>query len=189
MYSDFIKWVDMDKWNSICSSVYEAKVLNESSNRMLKEKYILAGLLLSNTSKNIKYVDLRDYDLLFKDWKLGTVEVKSGDYPMFSRKQFKPKSFVKLKLKNNYENKHDRQELGKEFDHLMVIQLAPKFTIAFVDYATAIDNMITTKDGFISNIPIEKFDIVYCDNRADPISNIEFNPMIFNSEQYKEAGL
>ena len=189
MYSDFIEWVDMDKWNSICSSVYEAKVLNESSNRILKEKYILAGLLLANTSNIIKYVDLRDYDLVFKDWKLGNIEVKTGEYPMFSRKQFKPKSFVKLKLKNNYENKTDRVELGKEFDHLMIVQLAPKFTIAFVDYATAIENMISVKDGFISNIPIEALDIVYCNDRAEPISNIEFNPMSFITEQYKKVGL
>ena len=121
------------------------------------------------------------------------IEVKDNNVEqalrVLKRKLQRDGFFKIIKLKNNYENKHDRQELGKEFDHLMVIQLAPKFTIAFVDYATAIDNMITTKDGFISNIPIEKFDIVYCDDRASPISNIEFNPMSFIAEQYKKAGL
>ena len=71
----------------------------------------------------------------------------------------------------------------------MIVQLSPKFTIAFVDYATAIENMISVKDGFISNIPIEALDIVYCNDRAKPVANIEFNPMSFITEQYKKVGL
>ena len=85
MYKQFTSWVDIDKWNGICSEIYNAKVLNESSNRMTKEKWILAALKLSNHKNNIDWVDCYDYDVIFKEWTLGKVEIKTGNNPMFSR--------------------------------------------------------------------------------------------------------
>jgi len=66
-YSQFLDWIEVDKWNDICSQVFNAKVLNESSNRMTKEKWILAGLELSNHANNIDWVDCYDYDLMFNN--------------------------------------------------------------------------------------------------------------------------
>jgi hypothetical protein len=187
-YEEFTSWVDMDKWNGICSEIYEAKVLNESSNRMTKEKWILAALKLSNHKNNIDWVDCYDYDVIFQEWNLGKVEIKTGNYPMFSKTQCKPKDIVKLKLKNIYESSYDREALDKDFDHLMVVNLAPVFCVAFCDYATANQHLVQLKDGFLTKIPKEELTIVYKETNLHKKSKINFDPKSVILGQLQEAG-
>lgn len=187
-YSEFTTWVDMDKWNTICSEIFDAKVLNESSNRMTKEKWILAALKLSNHKNNIDWIDCYDYDVIFQEWNLGKVEIKTGNDPMFSKTQCKPKDIVKLKLKNIYESSYDRETLDKDFDHLMIVNLAPVFCVAFCDYATANRHLVQLKDGFLTKIPKEELTIVYKEPNKTVQSKINFDPKSVIIGQLQEAG-
>lgn len=188
MYEQFMSWVDVDKWNDICSQAYNAKVLNKSSNRMTKEKWIINGLRRSNHKNNINFDDCYDYDVLFNEWTLGKVEIKTGNHPMFSAKQCKPKEIVKLKLKNIYESLYDRETLDKNFDHLMIINLAPVFCVAFCDYATANKHLVQLKDGFLTKIPLEELTIVYKEPMKFTESKIDFDPNSVILRQLEEAG-
>lgn len=188
MYNEFKKWVDLDKWNTICSEVFNAKVLNESSNRMTKEKWILAALQLSNHKNNIEWVDCYDYDVIFKDWDLGKIEIKTGNDPMFSKVQAKPKDVVKLKLKNIYESSYDRKTLDKDFDHLMVVNLAPVFCVAFCDYETANKHLVQLKDGFLTRIPHEELTIIHKAPSKSVQSSINFDPKSVILGQLQQAG-
>lgn len=185
LYNEFTQWVDCDKWNTICGNVFNAKILNQSSNRWAKEKWILSGLQLSNTANNIDWIDCYDYDITCP---IGTVEVKTGNGPMFSAKRAKPKDVVKLKLKNIYESSYDRTTLDKVFDHLMIVNLSPVFCIAFCDYATAERHLVQLKDGFLTQIPKEELTIVYKAPTKDPNSTINFDPKSVILNQLKEAG-
>lgn len=188
-YSQFLDWIEVDKWNDICSQVFDAKVLNESSNRMTKEKWILAGLELSNHANNIDWVDCYDYDLMFNDWNNAKIEVKTGNDPIFSRAKGKQKDVVKLKMKNIYESSYDRTTLDKEFDYLMIVQLSPVFAIAFADYQTVCDHLVQLKDGFLTRIPTNKLDIIYSKSTAsNGSSSIDFDPKSVIIKQLKEAG-
>tara|TARA_E500000081_G_scaffold44513_1_gene47849 strand:+ start:1739 stop:2308 length:570 start_codon:yes stop_codon:yes gene_type:complete len=188
MYKQFTSWVDIDKWNGICSEIYNAKVLNESSNRMTKEKWILAALKLSNHKNNIDWVDCYDYDVIFEEWTLGKVEIKTGNNPMFSKTLCKPTEIVKLKLKNIYESSYDRETLDKDFDHLMIVNLAPVFCVAFCDYATASKYLVQLKDGFLTKIPMEELTIVYKEPNKFTKSKINFDPKSVILGQLQEAG-
>jgi len=188
-YSQFLDWIEVDKWNDICSQVFNAKVLNESSNRMTKEKWILAGLELSNHANNIDWVDCYDYDLMFNDWNNAKIEVKTGNDPIFSRAKGKQKDVVKLKMKNIYESSYDRTTLDKDFDYLMIVQLSPVFAIAFADYQTVCDHLVQLKDGFLTRIPTNKLDIIYSKSTAsNGSSSIDFDPKSVIIKQLKEAG-
>ena len=187
-YKEFTSWVDVDKWNGICSEIYNAKILNESSNRMTKEKWILAALKLSNHKDNIDWVDCYDYDVVFQEWNLGKVEIKTGNHLMFSKIQCKPKDIVKLKLKNIYESSYDRETLDKDFDHLMVVNLAPVFCVAFCDYATANKHLVQLKDGFLTKIPMDELTIVYKESNKFTQSKINFDPKSVIIGQLQEAG-
>ena len=188
-YSQFLDWIEVDKWNDICSQVFNAKVLNESSNRMTKEKWILAGLELSNHANNIDWVDCYDYDLMFNDWNNAKIEVKTGNDPIFSRVKGKQKDVVKLKMKNIYESSYDRTTLDKDFDYLMIVQLSPVFAIAFADYQTVCDHLVQLKDGFLTRIPTNKLDIIYSKSTAsNGSSSIDFDPKSVIIKQLKEAG-
>jgi len=188
-YSQFLDWIEVDKWNDICSQVFDAKVLNESSNRMTKEKWILAGLELSNHANNIDWVDCYDYDLMFNDWNNAKIEVKTGNDPIFSRAKGKQKDVVKLKMKNIYESSYDRTTLDKDFDYLMIVQLSPVFAIAFADYQTVCDHLVQLKDGFLTRIPTNKLDIIYAKSTAsNDSSSIDFDPKSVIIKQLREAG-
>ncbi len=187
-YKEFTSWVDVDKWNIICSKIYNAKVLNESSNRMTKEKWILAALKLSNHKGNIDWVDCYDYDVVFEEWNLGKVEIKTGNNPMFSKTMCKQKDVVKLKLKNIYESSYDRETLDKDFDHLMVVNLSPVFCVAFCDYATANKHLVQLKDGFLTKIPKDELTIVYKEPNKFTQSKINFDPKSVIIGQLQEAG-
>lgn len=188
-YSQFLDWIEVNKWNDICSQVFDAKVLNESSNRMTKEKWILAGLELSNHANNIDWVDCYDYDLMFNDWNNAKIEVKTGNDPIFSRAKGKQKDVVKLKMKNIYESSYDRTTLDKDFDYLMIVQLSPVFAIAFADYQTVCDHLVQLKDGFLTRIPTNKLDIIYSKSTAsNGSSSIDFDPKSVIIKQLKEAG-
>tara|TARA_E500000178_G_scaffold266314_1_gene263695 strand:- start:17949 stop:18524 length:576 start_codon:yes stop_codon:yes gene_type:complete len=187
-YKEFTSWVDVDKWNIICSEIYNAKVLNESSNRMTKEKWILAALKLSNHKGNIDWVDCYDYDVVFEEWNLGKVEIKTGNNPMFSKTMCKQKDVVKLKLKNIYESSYDRETLDKDFDHLMVVNLSPVFCVAFCDYATANKHLVQLKDGFLTKIPKDELTIVYKEPNKFTQSKINFDPKSVIIGQLQEAG-
>lgn len=187
-YKEFTSWVDVDKWNKICSEIYNAKVLNESSNRMTKEKWILSALKLSNHKNNINWVDCYDYDVVFEEWALGKVEIKTGNNPMFSKTMCKQKDIVKLKLKNIYESSYDRTTLDKDFDHLMVVNLSPVFCVAFCDYATAYKHLTQLKDGFLTKIPMDELTIVYKEPNKSTQSKINFDPKSVILGQLREAG-
>jgi hypothetical protein len=111
-YTDFLNWVDVDEFADDCNNISNSpgsQCLNQHSNRMMKEKFILSSLKVNNHAKNIQLVDTIDYDLIFSNW-VGnsagsTVEVKTGDGPMFTAKRGNPKEFVEVKLKNIYESK------------------------------------------------------------------------------------
>jgi hypothetical protein len=188
-YNEFIDWVDFEKWSSVCSEVFSAKILNQSSNRMTKEKWILAGLELSNTAKNIQWVDVQDYDLIFNDWELGKVEVKTGNTPLFSSVKCLPKKIINIKLKNTYDNKNDNIELDKEFDHLMIVNLHPVFCIAFCDFTMANKYLVPLKDGFLTRIPFDELTIVYKEpSKLGVDTKINFDPKSVILGQLKKAG-
>ncbi len=190
-YKEFLNWVDMPKFASACHNICHQTILNESTNRMMKEKFIIAAMQLSNHKQNIDWTDERDYDVKFVDWANGEVEVKTGNEPMFSVKTGKPKKQISLKLKNVYESKNQRTTLDKDFDHLMIIQIKGKFAVAFVDYATVKANLKQLTDGFLVKLTHDQINIVYeKDMRNEPTSwTIDLDPKTWVIAQLKKAGV
>ncbi len=190
-YKEFLNWVDMPKFASACHNICHQTILNESTNRMMKEKFIIAAMQLSNHKQNIDWTDERDYDVKFVDWAKGEVEVKTGNEPMFSVKTGKPKKQISLKLKNVYESKNQRTTLDKDFDHLMIIQIKGKFAVAFVDYATVKANLKQLTDGFLVKLTHDQINIVYeKDMRNEPTSwTIDLDPKTWVVAQLKKAGV
>jgi hypothetical protein len=190
-YKEFLNWVDMPKFASACHNICHQTILNESTNRMMKEKFIIAAMQLSNHKQNIDWTDERDYDVKFVDWANGEVEVKTGNEPMFSVKTGKPKKQISLKLKNVYESKNQRTTLDKDFDHLMIIQIKGKFAVAFVDYATVKANLKQLTDGFLVKLTHDQINIVYeKDMRNEPTSwTIDLDPKTWVVAQLKKAGV
>jgi hypothetical protein len=169
-YNDFLGWVDVDMFAEACHNICNEKILNESTNRMMKEKFILGSLQLCNHANNIDWVDQRDYDVKFHAWTEGNVEVKTGNSPMFSHITGKAKKNIKIKLKNVYESKQQRLNLDKEFDHLMIIQIQGTFAIGFVDFATVNQNLTAVTDGFLVNLSHDHVNIVYKkDMKKEPL--------------------
>ena len=190
-YTEFLGWVDTEKFAQACHNIAHQGILNESSNRMMKEKFILAALQLCNHKNNIEWVDARDFDIKFTDWQKPLVEVKTGNEPMFSVKTGKPKKNIKIKLKNVYESKNQRTSLDKEFDHLMIIQNTGTFAIAFVDYATVLKNIQAVTDGFLLNLTHNDIEIVYQkDMRQEDVTmTVNLDPKIWVISKLTEAGL
>lgn len=190
-YTDFLNWVDMPKFASACHNICNQTVLNESTNRMMKEKFIIAAMQLSNHAKNIDWTDERDFDVKFTTWTDGEVEVKTGNEPMFSAKTGKPKKQISLKLKNVYESRNQRTSLDKDFDHLMIVQIKGKFAVAFVDYATVKANLKQLTDGFLVKLTHDQINIVYeQDMRKEPTSwTIDLDPKTWVISQLVKAGV
>ncbi len=193
-YTEFLNWVDVKKFAEACNNISNspgAQVLNEHSNRMLKEKYILGALRKCNHAKNIQWIDTIDYDLIFDQWN-ETVEVKTGDGPIYTEKKGLPKKFVEVKLKNIYESKaNTRTTLDKTFDHLMVIQNSGTFAIGFVPFDIVKQYLVSLSDGWKARIPFDKVTIVYTqDMRQSPITwSVDLNPKLWVSDKLTEAGL
>lgn len=194
-YKDFLDWVDVKKFAEACNNISNspgAQILNEHSNRMLKEKFILGALSICNHKKNITWVDTIDYDLIFNDCNNATVEVKTGDGPMFTEKKGILKEHVNVKLKNIYESKtNTRTTLDKTFDHLMIIQNSGTFAIGFVPFDIVSQHLVQLTDGWKAKIPSDKVTIVYQqDMRQLPINwNIDLNPRNWVIDKLTEAGL
>jgi hypothetical protein len=193
-YTEFLNWLDVKKFAEACNNISNspgAQVLNEHSNRMLKEKYILGALRKCNHAKNIQWIDTIDYDLIFDQWN-ETVEVKTGDGPIYTEKKGLPKKFVEVKLKNIYESKaNTRTTLDKTFDHLMVIQNSGTFAIGFVPFDIVKQYLVSLSDGWKARIPFDKVTIVYTqDMRQSPITwTVDLNPKLWVSDKLTEAGL
>ena len=190
-YNEFLNWINIDKFADACHNICNQKILNESTNRMMKEKFILGALQLCNHAKNISWVDERDYDIKFDAWTEGTVEVKTGNSPMFSPITGKNKKNIKIKLKNVYESKQQRLNLDKDFDHLMIIQIQGTFAVGFVDYATVKKNLKAVTDGFLVNLSHDDVNIVYKkDMSKEPMSwTIDLDPKIWVMAQLATAGV
>ncbi len=184
-YNEFLDWVDIDKFSDACNNICHQTVLNESTNRMMKEKFIIAAMQLSNHKKNIEWTDVRDYDIKFTDWTNGDVEVKTGNEPLFYAKSGTPKKTISLKLKNVYESKNQRTTLDKVFNHLMIVQIKGTFAVAFVDYATVKANLKQLTDGFLVKLTHDQINIVYKkDMRNEPTSwtiDLDPKPWIFGT--------
>jgi len=178
-YKEFLQWIDVEQFATACNNISNsqgAKVLNEHSNRMLKEKFILGALRLANHKKNIQWVDTIDYDLTFDSWHGATIEVKTGDGPMFTTKQGLLKENIEVKLKNIYESKENtRTTLDKTFDHLMIIQNSGTFAIGFVPYSVASEHLVQLTDGWKARIPSDKVNIIYTKDMRDEPVNWDFN--------------
>lgn len=190
IYRDFLNWVNVPRFAEVCNEICHAQVLNESTNRMMKEKFILGALQKCNHASNIEWTDERDFDVRFTDWPAGTVEVKTGNNPMYSPKTGRPKKQVSLKLKNVYESKNQRPNLDKEFDHLMVVQIKGMFAVGFVDYATVNQHLVPLTDGFLVRIPFEKINIIYQQDMRSvaPSWTIDFDPKNWILSQLTAAG-
>ncbi len=190
-YNDVLNWIDVNKFSKACHNICHQTVLNESTNRMMKEKFIIAAMQLSNHAKNIDWADERDYDVKFTAWSDGEVEVKTGNEPMFSAKTGKPKKQISLKLKNVYESKNQRTTLDKDFDHLMIVQIKGKFAVAFVDYATVKANLKQLTDGFLVKLTHDQINIVYeKDMRTEPTSwTIDLDPKTWVMARLVKAGV
>jgi len=190
-YNDFLSWVDVPKFAEACNNICHATVLNESTNRMMKEKFIIGAMQKCNHKNNIEWTDARDFDVQFKDWNKGTVEVKTGNTPLFSPKTGKPKKQIKIKLKNVYESKSQRTSLDKLFDHLMVVQIQGTFAIGFVDYETVKNHLVMLTDGFLVKMPFDLVNIVYTQDmrESNPSWQINFDPKTWVLSQLTEAGL
>jgi hypothetical protein len=193
-YKDFLTWVDIDKFAEACHNIsgsVGAQILNEHSNRMLKEKYLLGALQKCNHGGNIQWVDAIDYDLIFDAWG-ETVEVKTGDGPIYTEKRGDAKEFVNVKLKNIYESKaNTRTTLDKTFDHLMIIQNSGTFAVGFVPYGIVSQYLVSLTDGWKAKIPFDKVEIVYAKNmREQPVTwTVDLNPKLWVSTKLTEAGL
>ena len=193
-YIEFLTWVDIDKFAEACHNISGspgAQILNEHSNRMLKEKYILGALRKCNHAKNIQWVDTIDYDLIFDSW-AETVEVKTGDGPIYTEKRGDAKKFVEVKLKNIYESKaNTRTTLDKTFDHLMVIQNSGTFAVAFVPFSIVSQHLVSLSDGWKARIPFDEVTVVYSKNMRElPITwTVDLNPKLWVSDKLTEAGL
>ncbi len=194
-YKEFLTWVDVTKFASACNNISNApgsQILNEHSNRMLKEKFILGALKKCNHKNNIRWVDTIDYDLIFDAWNNATIEVKTGDGPMFTEKKGNLKENVSVKLKNIYESKaNTRTTLDKTFDHLMIIQNSGTFAIGFVPYNIVSQHLKQLTDGWKAVIPSNQISIVYRqDMRQLPINwTVDLDPKIWVSDMLTKAGL
>lgn len=194
-YEEFLSWVHVDKFAEACNNISRspgAQILNEHSNRMLKEKYILGALKKCNHKQNIQWVDTIDYDLIFNDWNNSTVEVKTGDGPLFTEKRGDPKKFVEVKLKNIYESKEGtRDTLDKTFDHLMIVQNSGTFGIGFVDTETVSKYLVKLTDGWKTKIPFDQVQIIVTKDMRDISTtwNIDLDPKIWVADKLVEAGL
>lgn len=192
-YKVFLDWIDVEKFATACNNISNspgAQILNEHSNRMLKEKFILGALSLYNYKKNITWVDTIDYDLIFTDWNNATVEVKTGDNPMFTKKKGLLKKTIDPKIKNIYESKaNTRTTLDKKFDHLMIIQNSGTFAIGFVPFDIVSQHLIQLADGWKAKIPSDKVTIVYQqDMRQLPVNwTVDFNPRNWVTDKLTEA--
>jgi len=189
-YNDFVSWVDVPKFAGICNEIANATVLNERTNRMMKEKFIIAAMQLSNTAKNIDWVDEQDYDVKFNAWTDGEIEVKTGNDPLFTEEKGNLKKTIDIKLKNVHESKNQRTTLDKTFDHLMIIQIKNTFGIGFVDYATVVANLDTRTDGFKLIMPGNLVNIIYKQDIKNTPSNwtIDFDPKNWIMHQLTSAG-
>lgn len=190
-YQEFLDWVDIEKFSEACNNICHASVLNESTNRMMKEKFIIGAMQKCNHKNNIEWTDERDFDIKFLDWDDDTIEVKTGNNPMFSPKTGKPKKQISIKLKNVYESRNQRTTLDKSFDHLMVVQIQGTFAVGFVDYKTVQEHLVMLTDGFLVRMPFEKIKIVYKKDmrEKDPSWTINFDPKTWVLDQLREAGL
>lgn len=194
-YKEFLNWVDVSKFASACNNISNApgaQILNEHSNRMLKEKFILGALKKCNHKKNIRWVDAIDYDLIFDDWNNATIEVKTGDGPMFTEKKGDLKEHVSVKLKNIYESKaNTRTTLDKTFDHLMIVQNSGTFAIGFVPYNIVIQHLKQLTDGWKAVIPSDKITFVYQqDMRQLPVNwTVDLDPKYWVLDMLTKAGL
>jgi hypothetical protein len=188
-YSEFKTWVDMPKFAGVCNEICHATVLNESTNRMMKEKFILGALQRCNTANNIEWTDARDFDVKFLAWDQ-TVEVKTGNEPMFSAKTGKPKKQVSLKLKNVYESRNQRKTLDKTFDHLMIVQIKGRFAVGFVDFATVNQHLVPLTDGFLVKMPFSTVNMIYEQDMRSVAAkwNIDFDPKNWVLSQLTSAG-
>jgi hypothetical protein len=190
-YTDFLKWVDIDKYAIACHNICNQKILNEPSNRFMKEKFILGAMQLCNHEKNIDWMDLQDYDLRFKSWRKGRIEVKTGNNPMFSTTSGKPKKTVTLKLKSVHGSVQQRDDLDKDFDHLMIIQIDSFFSIGFVDYDTVVKKLKPVTDGFLVNLSHDDIDLI-CKKDVrlkDHDLNINMDPKDWVMSKLIESGL
>lgn len=193
-YKEFLKWVNVDKFAEACHNISNsdgAQILNKHNNRMLKEQFILGSLKKCNHAKNIQWVDAIDYDLWFDAWKEHTVEVKTGDGPMFTEKRGDPKKFVEVKLKNIYESKaNTRTTLDKIFDHLMIVQNSGTFAIGFVPFEIVEKHLVSLTDGWKAKIPFDLVDVVYTkDMRSQSSSwDIDLDPKLWIDKILTEAG-
>lgn len=165
-------------------------MLNESTNRMMKEKFILGALQKCNHANNIDWVDERDFDVKFTNWANGTVEVKTGNEPLFSTITGKPKKQVSLKLKNVYESRNQRTTLDKTFDHLMIVQIKGRFGVGFVDYSTVQKHLVPLTDGFLVKMPFDTVQMIYQQDMrtVKPSWTIDFNPKNWILNQLSAAG-
>lgn len=190
-YQEFLDWVDIEKFSEACNNICHASVLNESTNRMMKEKFIIGAMQKCNHKNNIEWTDERDFDIKFLDWEDDTIEVKTGNNPMFSPKTGKPKKQISIKLKNVYESRNQRTTLDKSFDHLMVVQIQGTFAVGFVDYKTVQEHLVMLTDGFLVRMPFEKIKIIYKKDmrEKDPSWTINFDPKTWVLDQLREAGL
>lgn len=188
-YNEFVTWVDMPKFAGVCNEICHATVLNESTNRMMKEKFILGALQRCNTANNIEWTDARDFDVKFQAWDQ-TVEVKTGNEPMFSAKTGKPKKQVSLKLKNVYESRNQRKTLDKTFDHLMIVQIKGRFAVGFVDFATVNQHLVPLTDGFLVKMPFSTVSMIYEQDMRSVAAkwNIDFDPKNWVLNQLTAAG-
>ena len=192
-YKDFLDWVDVEKFATACNNISNspgAQILNQYSNRMLKEKFILGALSLYNYKKNITWVDTIDYDLIFTDWNNATVEVKTGDSPMFTEKKGLLKKTIDPKIKNIYESKaNTRTTLDKKFDHLMIIQNSGTFAIGFVPFDIVNQHLVQLTDGWKAKIPTDKVTIIHQqDMRQLPVNwTVDLNPNNWVFDKLTEA--
>ena len=175
-YADFNDWINLDRFNEICTAVYSAPVLNESGNRFTKEKWILTGLEIVNHKQNIKYVDKRDYDLQCSSWSTPLVEVKTGNHIIATPTKGKIKKYCGVIVKNKQSGLKVITDLNKEFDHLMIVNIGTRCIIAFIDYATVLKYLITLPDRFIVKIPTEELNIIYNEPNIYKEHNIDFDP-------------
>lgn len=195
-YNDFLNWVDLPRFAKACHNISTSpkyQILNRHSNRMLKEQFILGALHLCNHAKNIQWVDTIDYDLIFDNWSDGnTVEVKSGDGPMFTEVKGLQKECVEIKLKNIYESKVTRTNFNKQFDHLMIIQNTDTFAVGFTPYETAIKYLQPKlSDGWKTRIPFDEIQMVYTQNvRKDtPSFSEDANPRPWILDVLRKEGV
>jgi len=132
--------------------------LNDRKNRFDKSD-ILEQALEAATGNKLRWVDEQGYDHYCPelDYK---AEMKTESCALYSKKTKKLKGKVSLKLTNTLQNKNEKKKLEETANDLIIVD-SFHGAVGRVPYSVAIEHAIEIADGFKTEIPIDKIEILF----------------------------